>query len=475
MTIEFLFGRREALTGKSEAYKKRVRAYLESFGFSQTTDSIVEGTFEDMVFYNPTIAPGRKFLIEAKAESLSLKSKKFARELVQYFRLWQNRDSSDRFEFMLFVQAVKKPKEWESIFSEDNNLSTVFKWCRWYNDKCLEKDEQRLTSQNILDVAKFFAKNTVKVGNNVQLDLAVSEKKSQSASSINRMATNLLNIVNKRKAPTMEKSTLIINIFPISVPNHYYTCISNAQSKKEIYDSLEGKLIPPFIWRKDQSMMSFARFDEGNPLFEFVEGSITAEKTKELQIENPALASRLVNIHLRRIIWNKGVYRDKEIYYFPMLDKSKDKRVEIDHRGRERWVTKKIVHTKDTKYAKRGDVNFFFHRAVELKTPTYWGTSYIELTPRKYYTLDGRTPIEGEIRARIDAKFRNPYYDRGRSRIGLMRFWRFFLFESKNYRIQPEDWFDTLKFGEFLKAKVNWSPMVIGRDQTRLWDFRGDK
>jgi len=122
MAIKFLYGRRESLTGKAEAYKKGVRAYLESLGYSQTTDSIVEGTFEDMVFYNPTIAPGRRFVIEAKAENLSLKSKILARELVQYFRLWRSRESKDRFKFMLFVQAVKRPNEWELLFSEVDNM-----------------------------------------------------------------------------------------------------------------------------------------------------------------------------------------------------------------------------------------------------------------------------------------------------------------------------------------------------------------
>jgi len=132
-----------------------------------------------------------------------------------------------------------------------------------------------------------------------------------------------------------------------------------------------------------------------------------------------------------------------------------------------------LVHRKDTKYAKKGDINFFFHRAVELRTPTYWGDSYIELTPRRYYTLDGKNPITGDIRGKIDAKFRNPYYDRSRRRIGLMRLWKFLLFESRDFCISPESWFDDFEFGEFLTSQVSWSPKVIGRDQTRLWDFRG--
>jgi hypothetical protein len=476
MTIEFLYGRRESLTGKSEAYKRSVRAYLESFGFSQTTDSIVEGTFEDMVFYNPTVAPGRRFVVEAKAEILSLKSKKLARELVKYFRLWHAQEHSKRFKFLLFTQGVKRPNLWESIFSETNNISKVKDWCSWYNDKCLETSEHSLETTDIVDMAKFFSESTVKVGDKLALELAVSEKESTSALSISRMARNLLKIVNKRRAPIMKKSSLIMDIIPIGVPDYYYVCSSTANSKQEIYGGLKGELIPPFIWRKDKSMMSFARFDQDNSLSQYVKGSVIMMNTKQLQKENPPMSSNLVNIHLRRMIWNKGVYRDPgaEIFYFPMLDKSKDKRLELGPKRRKRWVVKKITHRKDTKFARKGETNFFFHRAVELRTPTYWEVSYIELIPKKYYTLDGETPIDGTIRAKIDAKFRKPSYDRSKNRIAVMKFWKFVLFDSKSYVIPPEKWFDTFRFGDLMTEQVSWSPKVIGRDQTRLWDFVGD-
>lgn len=59
---------------------------MESLGFSQTTDSFVEGTLADMVFYNPVVAPGKRFIIETKADELTLKSGILARELVTHFR-----------------------------------------------------------------------------------------------------------------------------------------------------------------------------------------------------------------------------------------------------------------------------------------------------------------------------------------------------------------------------------------------------
>ncbi len=475
-TIHFLYGRRESLTAKSEAYKTSVRAYLESFGYSQITDSFIEGTFEDMLFCNPTMAPGKRFLVEVKAENLSLHSCKFAKELVGYFRLWRGKKPDDRFNFHLFAQAVKKPDEWEAIFSENNQRIAIDKWCNWYNAQCIEGKDIPLSNEEAGDSIRFFSESTVTVANSQRLDTAIGEKESKSAASISKMAQKLLSIVEKRRAPTMKKSTLVMSILPLGLPTLYYMCRSNAKTKMEIYEGLKGKLIPPFIWRtKNNIMMSFVKFDHENPLTEYVTGAETTSKTKDLQLENPPLCSELVNVHLRRIIWNRGVYRDvkADIFYFPMLDKSKTKRIVMGPKRKQRWVVRRLVHKEDSRFGRKGETNFFFHRAIELETPTYWMNSYIEITPRKYYTFDGETPIDGETRKKLDAKFRNPKFDRCKTRLGLMRLWKYVLFESKKYTIEPEKWFDSFQFGDFIKEIVDWSPKVIERDQTRLWDFGG--
>jgi hypothetical protein len=475
MTIHFLYGRRESLHGKSEAFKRSVREYVESIGFSQTTDSSVEGSFADMIFYNPGISPSKKFMIETKAEIVSLKSRKLARELIEYFRLSQNYSPEDGLKFLLFIQGVKKPREWESMFSETNNLEAVRKWCKWYNSKCLDKDEAELDEKTIKQVSEFLSASEVIVGNNVDLQQAAEDKRSISGFSIPKMAKNLLDIVDRRRAPIRSKSKIVMNILPIVVPNEYYTCKSTAKTKNEIYAGLEGKTIPPFLFARDRQILTFSELDQNNPLCDYVAGSATPFKTAEFQIKNPTFCSQLVNIHLRRIFWNKGIYRDPDanIYYFPMIDEASDQREVLDHKGVKRWVVKKIIHKRDTQYHKKGEINFFFHRGVELRTPTYWGISFVEMIPRRYYTLNGADRIDGKIRDRIDRKFRNPKYDRSKTRLSLMRFWRFILFESA-FVIPPEDWFNKFKFGNFLTETVNWSPQVIGRNQKSLWDFTGE-
>lgn len=77
MPIIRLGRERESLTYTGEAFKSAVRQYLESLGYSQTTDSYIEGHLQDMVFVNRDVDPGRLFYVEAKATKVSLRQKDF--------------------------------------------------------------------------------------------------------------------------------------------------------------------------------------------------------------------------------------------------------------------------------------------------------------------------------------------------------------------------------------------------------------
>ena len=222
-------------------------------------------------------------------------------------------------------------------------------------------------------------------------------------------------------------------------------------------------------------MLSFCEFDVSNPLSEFAQSSQVPMTTQELQKNNPRLASELVNIHLRRLIWCRGVYRDPraEIYYYPVAPES-TKRFVKGPNGRQRLVVKQIAYREDTDFGKKGAVRFYFHKGVELRTPTYWHTSYVEIIPRRYYTYDGRSPMESDERTKIDGGFKDPRFDRSESRLSMMKMWKYLLFESDVYAIHPEPWFGSFKFGTFATYAVDWCPRTLDRNQFRLWDFQGE-
>ena len=475
VTIHFLYGRRESLTAKSEAYKKVVRKYLEALGYSQTTDSFVEGTFDDMAFYNPTIEPGRRFLVEAKAAEVSVAEPGFADELVKYFR----DATSGGFKFKLFVTAVKKPEKWRALFSETGDEEAIESWCKWYNASAPERGKAALSDQEVEGFKKFLFESEVNVVGLDWLEAAACEKENTSAQSVSRKAKAYLKLVSERTSPLMKKSTVIVNLLPVQLPPKYYVCESTTGYKPEIFEALKDKEIPPFVLKRGRQMYSFLEFNEPNPLASFVKGQQTVHDTSDLQRENPALCTEIVNVFLGRIAWNRGMLHDKDsdIWYFPIdktkIDMTKKRRTIKGPSSRAQWVVKRYDYQKDSQFGKKGDPNFFFHRGLKIDPSTYFGSTYIEVSPKKYYTMDGSTPIDGEERKRLDLNFRNPKWDRANTRIRLMRFWRFVLLEPGKNKVKPEPWLGMFKFGDFVNQKVDWSPDVVPRYQKRLWDFKG--
>lgn len=266
-----------------------------------------------------------------------------------------------------------------------------------------------------------------------------------------------------------------MNIIPIKVPTNYFSFKTKARTIDDIYAKKLGET--PFIFERGlhNEILTFAPIDEQNPLKEFVNGEIRTLKTTDFQEQNPTLSASLIHTHLRRIFWKRGIYRDKfsNILYYPMIDKTRERLEMTDKKGNKRWVVKKLLRTKDTPFHKKGEINFYFHRGVEFRTPTYWGNSFVEVIPRRYYTFDGETVMDGKIRDKIDRKFRNPNWDRSGTRLGLMKFWKYLLFES-DYVKPPEKWFNDFEFGNYESKEVNWSPEVIGRNQRSIWEYNGE-
>jgi hypothetical protein len=476
LTIHFLYGRRESLTAKSEAYKKAVRKYMEALGFSQTTDSFVEGTFEDMTFYNPTIEQGRRFLVEAKAVELSLADPGFADELVKYFRMWSYAISGG-FKFYLFATAVKKPEKWREMFSETGNEETIRSYCKWYNASAAERGKTPLSIQEVEGFKKFLFESEVNVVGVDWLEAAACEKEDKSAQSMSRKAKAYLKLVSERASPLMKKSTVIMNILPVQLPQKYYVCESTTGDKTSIFEALKDQEIPPFVLKRwTRQMYSFLDFNEPSPLAKFTKGQQTVHDTSDLQLENPALCSEIVNVFLGRIAWNRGMLHDKEsdIWYFP-AEKGQKRRTVKGPKGRGQWAVKRYDYLHDSQFGKKGQPNFFFHKGLRIDPTSYFGETYIEFAPKKYYTKDGSTQISGEERKKLDLNFRNPQWDRANTRVRLMRFWRFILLEPLKNKVKPEPWLSMCKFGDFVTQKVDWSPSVVPKYQKQLWDFTGGK
>jgi len=128
MPIYAIGRERESLIYSGEAYKRAVRKYLKSLGYSQTTDSYVEGHFPDMVFVNSSVDPGRVFYVEAKATKVSLSQKNFCGEILNYFLQWLRTPREKRFKLMIFVQEVSKRRRWNYIFGIPVDDIVIQEW-----------------------------------------------------------------------------------------------------------------------------------------------------------------------------------------------------------------------------------------------------------------------------------------------------------------------------------------------------------
>jgi len=66
MPVRRIGQKRASLMFSGEIYKNAARKYLESMGYSKTTDSYTEGHLIDMIFYNREIAVKQIYISQVR-------------------------------------------------------------------------------------------------------------------------------------------------------------------------------------------------------------------------------------------------------------------------------------------------------------------------------------------------------------------------------------------------------------------------
>jgi hypothetical protein len=159
-------------------------------------------------------------------------------------------------------------------------------------------------------------------------------------------------------------------------------------------------------------------------------------------------------------------YRD--VYFFgPFYDGEKIADRYIDTVNcKPRRVVRPIFDDKNN-----SELNYVFHSAVKVNAKIYWDHFYVQISPVRHYTSDGRISIEGENKDRLDRYFRNPLYNRNSRPLSWIKFWKYYLFER-----EPEDqsincWFKRFKFGDFESIGVVGVPESLEKEQRNLFEF----
>ena len=478
MAIYSICKKRESLTFKSEIYKSLVRKYLETMGFSQLTDSYVEGHLSDMIFVNPDISLEKYFYVEAKATSLSPNDKKFSSELLNYLVEWLILPDSDKFELYIFIMKLKNKKEFEKLFGSKSSQKNIKSWIDKHIANLHEEQQKIIKNTSLKDILRFFSKIIIYEADIEGLKNAIEEKDKISLLSIKRYAKSLLSDIQRRGKPIQKKSQLISNLVSFEPPNEFYVAKSKYKNKKRIYNYFDaiGLEIPPFLlYPENQKIYTFCPFDEFNPLNEIIEGKSYKVDFNDKNI-NIQFKISLINIHLRRIFWKKGLRRvpNTNIYFFECYEKDGvfQKRYCQKANG-ELKVVSRPYYKEDEDGNKK--LNFIFHHAAEISPKFYWEKYYIQIIPKRIYTLDGFTPIEGKSKDIIDRKFRNPLYNRSQNKLTEIRFWEYYLFRSLEYEKIPEEWFKKFKFESLQTFSFDWVPETIERGQSLLEEFTYEK
>ncbi len=475
MTIHSIGKSRESLNWSSENYKDAIREFLDTEGYSQISDSFIEGDLADMVFINPSMSVGEKTYVESKATTISASDDKLALEVVKYLVEWLKLDHDEKFKFFIFIKSISKKSEFKKIYGSDCNRKSVQGLIDRIKGQLYAEGREVLDKTEIKEIFRFFRKIEIWEGSGEVLKASAARKRQMSKLSLEGYSKSLLTEVTRRAQPIQKKTTLVSNLVSFSPPKKYYGIRVKYTDSKSIYRYYDTKKqpIPPFLLGKDDSIYTFQNLNENNPFSDLSEGS-----PFEIELEhadNDQFIIWLINQHLRRLFFLKGVRRvpDSNIFFFePSRGEGGkfEKRMCKNQKGKEKEVT--IPYYKEENGEKK-TLNFIFHHAVEASTKNYWDSWFIELMPRKEYSSNGILLYEGDTKSAIDNKFRNPLFNRSSNKLSNIRFWRYYLLESEFEGAEQERWLQNFKFGNLWETSFGWKPATNPSNQVLLEEYGG--
>ena len=212
MTIHSIGKTRESLNWSSESYKEAIREYLDTVGYSQISDSFIEGDLADMVFINPSLAVGERTLVESKATAISSSDEKLALEVVKYLIEWLKLDQEERFKFFIFAKSITKKGEFKKYYSSDCTKKSVQSLIDSVKGKLDKSGQEIIEAADFKEVFSFFRKIEIWEGTYEVLKAAATSKKKYSKLSLEGYAKSLITEVTRRSQPIQKKTTLVSNL-----------------------------------------------------------------------------------------------------------------------------------------------------------------------------------------------------------------------------------------------------------------------
>ncbi|TMH96554.1 hypothetical protein E6H37_02545 [Candidatus Bathyarchaeota archaeon] len=456
MAIIRLGKTREATGFTSERYKSAIRKYLEAMGYAQLTDSRYEGHLSDMVFRPLGNAPWPEVRVESKATELSLSASGLASEIRTYLKDWLSSPTESRFKFMIFAKKLINPSRWDSIWGDTLSQSEAL---NWLTTDLEEASAGYFTEPGrVKEVGSFFSEASVVEGNDVDLiDMAEEKRKVVlSANEIRQRALRQLSQMDQRSRPIPKKSELIGNLLHFTPPSSYAVLGVGSLTFTEIRDSLRGRDCPPYRVIQSGELVTLNDSEADESFGVLNPTRLRNLGLSELDSTYPGAVAELTNFAIGKMLRRLGVAFFNNKSYFLAQSEAKA------HKSR-------ILELSSGEYMHLGELNYVFHQAFSLRYRKLWDQHFIQLKLGKLYTKDGSAVIEGTRAARLDARFRNPVFDRPETRQRKLEKLAEFVFHDKIHKYPP--WARMFSFGDFLRISTEWTPDAVPLDQSVIDDF----
>jgi hypothetical protein len=322
-----------------------------------------------------------------------------------------------------------------------------------------------------VEIIQFFSQVQIFEADTETLRIFIEEKRKDNPNDILNYAEKVHADCLRFAHPLQKKSKLTFNLVPFDPPKTFYSAKIEFNERQSVFDYYNAKNVefPPFkLYEK--TIYTFDPITEAHPFREIVTSDVAEHEFNRDDSSN-TFKVQLINEHLRRYFWKKGLRRvpNKNEYFFEPLEENGVLVERICYRsnGKQKTVTKPYFKGTDS-----NELNFVFHDAsAELKSTYLWNRFFIQIVPMKIYSNNGHIPIEGEVRDIIDRKFRNPQFNRNSNKLAMVRFFADYLFVCDFFEKEKEAWFDLFKFYPLLDIGFDWIPETPPKGQSLLWEW----
>lgn len=467
---------RESTTGKGEIYKKIVKQYMdEILGFVPTTDSFYEGHRADIIFVSKKPGDNKEYRLEAKETELKISNQGFISEILNDLLDWLHLAEEKRGNLFVFSSEIsegdKSDFKFDDLFGTQYDNDEILRFVDKYKTNLKPKQQTYLSEANKKEIIDYFSQVKLFVVRGQHLKDIILERRDESSNYILNYAEQIYKESLRLGNPVTKKTTITTNLLSFKPPQKFYSVPTIYQKRQTVWDKYNGKVeLPPFLLNPEDGVLhTFEKLTKYHQLSELMNGDVVeSDFSDKLSLQ---FRMALINEHLKRYFWKKGLRRITESskYYFDAERKDGKITARVIKRttGKEVQVTKVMP-----KLANPDEIAYVFHvNSAEIRPVFFWSDYYIKIVPIWEFSEDGTTLFTGSRKDRLDRALRGSPFNRNGNKVAVVRFFEDYLFKSKEFVLPEENWFKEFKFGKLLSLPFDKIPKTYDKKQSVLEEF----